>query len=190
MQIPLKFVNSLDINRHILLFYSDPEYAKKIEFQFIENGLAREEHCIYATEEDPTFIKEKMEEYGIRVNDFIKRDLLHIYQTEKPFRHPEGVLAGAKSNFETILKNSKPPYRIVAMLIPDTGTAEAMHTHIRIEREFQDSFEEFNGSVMCPYNIKKLERNKSDNWIRELLDSHHSTIYAPTFEEGGVFNSY
>ncbi|TLY07407.1 MAG: hypothetical protein E6K83_05635 [Thaumarchaeota archaeon] len=165
----------------MLLFYSDPEYAKKIEFQFIENGLAREEHCIYATEEDPTFIKKKMEEFG-RVSDFIKRNLLHIYQTEDPFMHPEGVLAGAKSNFEMILKDSKPPYRIVAMLIPDAGTAEAMCTHIKIEREFQDSFEGFNGSVMCPYNIKKLEQNKSDNWIRELFDSHHSAIYAPTFE--------
>ena len=91
MQIPLKFVNSLDVSRHILLFYSDPEYAKKIEFQFIENGLAREEHCIYATAEDPTFVREKMEEYGIRVNDFIKRE---IFCTSTKLRIRLGIKKG------------------------------------------------------------------------------------------------
>ena len=59
MNVPLRFVNSLDTNKHILLLYNDPEYAKRIEFQFIGNGLAKGEHCVYATEEDPLLSKRK-----------------------------------------------------------------------------------------------------------------------------------
>jgi len=168
--------------------YNDPQYAKRIESQFIGNGLAKGEHCIYTTDEDPAFIKDKMEEHGIKVKDFLDKGLLHIYQTLDPFSHPEGALAGTKSNFEMILKDSKPPYRMVAMLIPDTGTTVAMDVHIKIEKEFHYNFASFNGSVMCPYDIKKLEQNKSHDWIRELLNSHHSAIYASSFEEGGVLN--
>ena len=136
MNVPLRFVDSLDTNKHILLLYKDPEYAKRIEFQFIENGLAKGEHCVYATEEDPVFIKKKMAEHGIKVKDFLEKGLLHIYQTTDPFNHPEGALAGTKNNLEMILKDSKPPYRMVTMLIPDTGTTEAMDVHIKIEKNF------------------------------------------------------
>jgi len=188
MNVPLKFVNSLDTNKHILLLYNDPQYAKRIEFQFIGNGLAKGEHCVYATEEDPALIKKKMKEHGIKVKNFLDRKLLHIYQTSDPFGHPEGALPGTKSNLEMILKDSKPPYRMVAMLIPDTGTTEAMDVHIKIEKEFHYNFASFNGSVMCPYDINKLEQNKSHDWIRELLQSHHSAIYAQSFEKGGVLN--
>ena len=188
MDVPLRFIKNLDTNKHILLLYKDPEYAKRIEFQFIGNGLAKGEHCVYATEEDPAFIKDKMKEHGIEVRDFLDKGLLHIYQTTDPFNHPEGALAGSKSNLETILRNSKPPYRIVAMLIPDTGTTEAMDVHIKIEKDFHNNFASFNGSVMCPYDMKKLEQNKSHDWIRELLNNHHAAIYAPSLEEAGVFN--
>ena len=134
------------------------------------------------------FIKEKMKEHGIEVRGFLDKGLLHIYQTSDPFSHPEGALAGTKSNLEMILKDSKPPYRIVAMIIPDTGTTEAMNVHIKIEKEFHNNFANFNGSVICPYDIKKLQQNKSHDWIRELLNNHRSAIYAQSFEEGGALN--
>ena len=38
-------------------------------------------------------------------------------------------------------------------------------------------------------NLVSREQNKSDNWMKELFDSHHSAIYAPIFEEGEIFNS-
>lgn len=183
----LKFIDAIDTPQHILLFYSDPKYAKRIEFQFIKNGLVRGEHCIYATEEDPSFIKEKMEDYGISVESFLRKNLLHVYQTVDPFSHPDGVLAGARSNLEMILKDARPPFNVVSMIIPDTGTVEAMNAHLSIEKEFHNAFHSFDGSVICPYDIKKMERSKSDGWIKSLFDSHHSAIYAPRQQQGGVF---
>jgi len=72
------------------------------------------------------------------------------------------------------------------MLIPDTGTTETMDVHIKIEKEFHNNFASFDGSMICPYDIKKLEQNKSHDWIRELLDSHHSAIYATSSGDGVI----
>lgn len=96
MDTPLSFIKDLDTHKHILLLYTDPEYAKRIEFQFIEDGLAKGEHCTYATQEDPDFIRAKMEEYGIDTGKFLKKGLLHIRQPSDPSSHPEGILEGAK----------------------------------------------------------------------------------------------
>ena len=182
MDTPHRFLNNLNTNKHILLLYDDPEEAKKIEFQFIDNGLEKGEHCIYATEEDPEFIQEKMEEHGIDVNFFLEKGLLHISQPDDPNNHPEGILAGAKNSLERILKNSTPPYRIVASLIPDTEIPEIIDVHLKIEKEFHANFENFDGSIICPYNIKNLEQNNDSYRIRKLFDSHHSVLYAQSFE--------
>jgi UDP-N-acetylmuramyl pentapeptide synthase len=73
------------------------------------------------------------------------------------------------------------------MVIPDTGTVDAMNAHLRIENEFHNTFHSFNGSVICPYDIRKMERSKSDGWIKSLFDNHHSAIYAPRHQQDGVF---
>lgn len=172
-------VNSfIETNKHVLLLHNNLEQAKTVEFQFIRNGLERNENCIYATQEDPNLIKEKMEEYGIDVKTFLNKGLLHFFKPSNPFSHPEGVLAGVKSTLEYILKGLEPPYRMVAMLIPDTEVTEVIDVHIKIEKEFHANFENFNGSVMCTYDIKNLKQNNDLDRIRELTNSHHSVIYA------------
>jgi hypothetical protein len=178
MDAPLNFIKEPDTHKHILLLYTDPEYAKRIEFQFIENGLAKGEHCTYATQEDPDFIRGRMEKFGIDAGKFIKKGLLHICQPSDPFIHPEGILEGAKKCLEIILKDSKPPFRIVTTIIPDTEITTIIDVHIKIEKEFHANFENFQGSMICPYNVQNLEQHKERNRIQELIDSHHSVIYA------------
>ena len=82
--VPLRFVDSLDTKKHIVLFYDDPGYAQKIEFQFIKNGLLRQESCIYASGEDPHHIIDKMIRYGIDAKEFLERRLLFVYQLDNP----------------------------------------------------------------------------------------------------------
>ena len=183
MDASQNFVNGIDTNKHILLLYNDPQYAKTIEFLFIKNGLVKGEHCIYATQEDPSFIKTKMEEHGIDVKNFLKKGLLHIYRPSDPFSNPDGVLEGAKTSLDLMLKDSTSPYRMITMLIPDTEIAEVIDIHIKIEKEFHANFENFNGSMMCPYNLKNLEQNDSRDRVQELVNSHHSVIYAQPSEK-------
>lgn len=88
--IPTKFIDSLSTRKHIILFYDEIEEAQKIEFRFIKNGLPRGEHCIYATDEDPKLVIDKMTNYGIAVDDFKKKNLLHVYRLNNPFDYPDG----------------------------------------------------------------------------------------------------
>ena len=71
--IPTKFIDSLSARKHIVLFYEEVEEAQKIEFRFIKNGLSKGEHCVYAMDEEPKLVIDKMASYGIVVDDFKKK---------------------------------------------------------------------------------------------------------------------
>lgn len=185
--IPLKFVDSLDTKKHIVLFYDNLEYAQRIEFQFLKKGVERGERCIYAMSDDPKLIKEKMASYGIPVEEYLAKNLLRIYQLNDPFDHHEGPLKGAKKNAEMIMANLNSPFRIVANLFPDEKTDEAISAHLAIEQNFQSTFNTFQGSVICPYNIRNVKEDRRKDWFDGLFDSHHIAIYAPKSGPGGVF---
>ncbi len=184
--VPLKFVEGLDCRKHLVLLYDDPEYARKIEFQFIKKGLGSREHCIYATEEDPGFIMLAMINNGIAVRDYIQNNLLHVYQITDSTESRD-LLSNAKKNLERILSDSKPPYKVVARIVSDISTAEGMSTELKLEHDFHKSFDGFDGTVICPYDITKIENNKNDQVIPSLFKTHHAAIYAPKSRQGGVF---
>lgn len=184
--VPLKFVEELDDRKHLVLLYDDPEYARKIEFQFIKKGLESDEHCIYATEEDPGFIMLAMINNGIAVSDYLQNNLLHIYQITDSTESGD-LLSNAKKNLERILSDSKPPFRVVARIVSDISTAEGMSAELKLEHDFHKSFDGFDGTVICPYDITKIENNKIDQAIPSLFKTHHATIYALKSRQGGVF---
>ena len=185
--VPLRFVDSLDIRKHIVLFYDDPDYAQKIEFQFIKNGLLRQESCIYASEEDPHHIINKMIAYGIEAEEFLKKRLLFVYQLDNPFECPEGPIMGAQSSFKEILSDIRSPFRVVARIVPDVSTLEGMSVELKLEQNFHSTFNNFKGSVICPYHIEKMEATKRKKWFSKLFENHHSAIFAPKDRQGGVF---
>ena len=186
--VPIKFVDSLDTQKHIVLFYDNLEYAQRIEFQFLKNGLERGEHCIYAMSEDPKLVKEKMASYGIPVEEFLTKNLMRIYQLSDPSNDPKGPLKGAQKNAEMIMSDLKAPFRIVSNLFPNEKTDESISAHLAIEHDFQVSFNKFQGSVICPYDIQKVKENRRKDWFDGLLDTHHTAIYAPKSGLGGVFD--
>jgi hypothetical protein len=71
-----------------------------IEFQFVKNGLLKEEHCIITTFEDNIqIIKNEMEDSNIDVEAFKKKNLLHIYQIPDPMNDLERELKGDGENY-------------------------------------------------------------------------------------------
>jgi len=62
-----------------------------------------------------------------------------------------------------------------------------MSVELELECTTHNKFEEFGGSLICPYDISGMEPNKLKQWMEELRASHHAIIYAPRFGEGGVF---
>ena len=186
--VPFRFVDSLDTRKHMVLFYDNPEYAQRIEFQFLKKGLERGQHCIYAMNEDPKFVREKMTRNGILVEDFLAKNLLHVYQINDPFDHPDGPIKGGEQNMRMIMAGSKPPHRVVANVFPNEDTDEAISAHLSLEHDLHHTFDKFQGSLMCPYNIENVKENRHKEWFDGLFDNHHTAIYAPKSGRGGVFD--
>ncbi len=78
----LDFIDNLDttVHRHLVMFYEEPEYAKLVQMRFIDDGLERGECCIYVVhdEQDLLFTRREMIAYGIDVDEYDKRGLLHL----------------------------------------------------------------------------------------------------------------
>jgi hypothetical protein len=183
-----RFINSIHGNRHIMLLYDEPEYARKVEFEFIKNGLDKDEHCIYATEEDPGLIILKMINQGIPVVGSIKKNL-HVYQTTDPFDDASGPTQGCRNSLKRILADAKPPFRIVGRIVPDVGYVDGISLELELEKDTHANFDKFGGSVMCTYNISEIEKSRRKEWVRTLAESHHNLIYATKQGRSGVFKT-
>lgn len=188
---PLKFIDTIDqgsSNRHIVLLYEDPEYARMIEFQFVKNGLLKEEHCIITTFEDNIqVIKNEIEDSNIDVEVFKKKNLLHIYQIPCPMNHPEGELKGMEDIRNRIFTGLKPPYRIVSRA-PEIKTKQQIESDIIIQRTVHFTYGNFSGSVICSYPVDKIEPKMHGKWLVDILQNHHAAIFAPKSGQGIAFN--
>jgi hypothetical protein len=188
---PLKFIDTIDqgsSNRHIVLLYEDPEYARMIEFQFVKNGLLKEEHCIITTFEDNIqVIKNEIEDSNIDVEVFKKKNLLHIYQIPCPMNHPEGELKGMEDIRNRIFTGLKPPYRIVSRA-PEIKTKQQIESDIIIQRTVHFTYGNFSGSVICSYPVDKIEPKMHGKWLVDILQNHHAAIFAPKLGEGIAFD--
>ena len=184
--VPLKFVSSLSGKKHVALLYDDEEHAQKIEFEFLKNGLRRGDSCIYATEMDPGLVILKMINRGLPVRKFLKKKL-HIFQIPRLTDETEIMIKYARKLLEKILGYTRPPYRVVARIVADIGTPEGICAEMTLEREFHSKFADFDGCVICPYDISKLQVHRENKWIRYLFETHHATVYALKSNKGGAF---
>ena len=78
---------------HILLFHEEQQKAEEIEFNFIKTGLDKKQTCFYTTN-DPEKLKDRMEKFGIEINNNIKNGLLNIVQIPKKFEEYEKMIMG------------------------------------------------------------------------------------------------
>lgn len=184
--VPFKYVDSLEPKQHIALFYEESEYARLIEFRFIKHGLENGEYCVYATEEDSGSIILKMLNYGIPLRYFQSRRL-KVYQIHRTCGGRDEIMKKCKKDVEMILSDLPSPFRIVSRIVPDVSTTDGMSVELELECTTHGRFEDFGGSLICPYDISGMENSKRKQWMEELRASHHAVIYAPKFGEGGVF---
>lgn len=184
--IPLRYVDSLEQKQHILLLYEDMEYAKMIEFRFLKNGLANGENCIYVTHEDSGSIVLKFLNYGIPLQYF-QSGKLKVIQIRENCGNGQQMLDQSKEDIELILVNLIPPYRVVGRIVPNISTIDGMTVQLELENKTHSCFDDFRGSIMCTYNMSRIEKTKRKIWMGELRQTHHTVIHATKFGEGGVF---
>lgn len=183
--VPFRYVDSLEQKQHILLLYEDTAYAQMIEFRFIKNGLAIGENCVYVTHEDSGSIVLKFLNYGIPLHCF-QTGKLKVIQLHEQCGNEMQISDKCKKDIEMILASLLPPYRIVGRIVPNISTVEGMTVQMNLESKTHSCFEDFRGSIMCTYDISKIEKTKRKAWIKDLHQTHHTVIHATKFGEGGV----
>lgn len=182
---PLRFIDTIDNGKHIVLFYEDPEYGKRVQFRFINNGLLKRERGIITTvQNDSHLIENAMIDNGIEVEGFKKKGLLHIYQISNPIDHPQGLEKGLEDIKDQILADSKPPYRIVGRC-SELNTRKQIESDTDIQRTVHSTFRGFPGSVMCSYPVDKIRPEKHGQWLIDMLHCHHAAIFS-TFSGHGL----
>ena len=182
------FVDSLDTGKHVVLFYERFEYGLMLQLQFIKNGLLKGEHCVYGTHGDPTYIENQMAYSGINVEEFRRKNLLHIYGIPNAMDDPEGPLKGAEKITKKILADSKPPFRVVSLFIPEVNTETEMQAQLDIERNLHASFSNLQCSWLCPYDPDKIENSMREKFMDGLMRSHHAVVSISNSGSGIAFN--
>ena len=186
---PIKFLDRLEGNNHIVLLYDNQDYADLVISRYFLNGLQKGESCIFFTPDDPKAIEKRLTAKGIDVQKYTKANSLRIFQIEKGDESKRDPLATLKSIREHATSGMKPPYRFVGRTITDTETMEGMRMGMVVEKTGHEHFEEFDNSQLCHYDISCLEPSMKDEWIRALLENHHHVIYASEPDRAVAFET-
>lgn len=182
------FVDSIEIGKHVVLFYEKLEYAFMIQFRFINRGLLRGEHCIYAMHGDTKFIEDQMAYSGINVEEFKRKNLLHVYQIRNAMEDPEGALKGSEKIMSRIFADSKPPFRVVSVFVPEIDSEARMAAGLDIEYNFHSSFSNHQCSWLCPYDIGNIEDSMKDLFMGRVMRNHHAVIVTSKLGLGIAFD--
>lgn len=186
---PIKFLDRMERNNHIVLLYDNEEYADLVISRYLLNGLQKGESCIFFTADKPEIIEERLSAEGIDVNSYKQTNSLRIFRFERSDADEFDALGTLKHVREEATKGMKPPYRFVGRTIMDTGSKEGMKLGLVVEKTGHEHFEEFDNSQLCYYNISGIEQSKRNEWISELLKNHHHVIYASEPDRAVAFET-
>lgn len=186
---PIKFLDRMERNNHIVLLYDNEEYADLVISRYLLNGLQKGESCIFFTADKPEIIEERLSAEGIDVDSYKQTNSLRIFRIERSDADEFDALGTLKHIREEATKGMKPPYRFVGRTIMDTGSKEGMKLGLVVEKTGHEHLEEFDNSQLCYYNISGIEQSKRNEWISELLKNHHYVIYASEPDRAVAFET-
>ena len=186
---PIKFLDQLEGNNHIVLLYDDEKYADVMIARYFMNGLEKGGSCIFFTDEEPRAIEKRLSDQGIDVKKYKKSNSLRIFHTERSDDNKGDVLKTLKTIRAESTKGMKGPFRFVGRTITDIESTQGMLLGMTLEKTGQEHFAEFDNSQLCFYDIRRMERTRRDEWIKGLLESHHQVIYASEPDKAVAFET-
>ncbi|NWG36398.1 MEDS domain-containing protein [Nitrososphaera sp.] len=80
---PVKLLDRLEGNNHIVLLYDRQEYADLIIARYFKNGLEKGESCIFFTADEPGTVERRLAASGIDVERYGKKNMLRIFHIER-----------------------------------------------------------------------------------------------------------
>ena len=160
------------------MLYDNQKRGDSIIVQYFTEGFKEGGSCIFFTDADPAEISRRLVAQGIDVARYEKENRLRIFKIPSSSNAVEDSLKGLKAMTTETTKGMKPPFRFVARTIANIGSVDGMNQGMKLEKIGNDHFDEFDISLLCYYDIRKMERSKRDQWIKGLLENHNSVIYA------------
>ena len=189
---PLKFVDTLSHQQHIVLFYEELEGARIVEYRYLKNGLLKGQEGIHITSDDIDIssIENEMTNNGIDVESFIKKGLLQIRQVSATRNDQDGKIKTFENNAKEILDDLKSSFRprTVVLDVHGVNTEEQIASKLAVEHSYHSSFQSFGGSLLCSYPVKQIEPRRCGKWIEDILQNHHSAIFVTKPGQGISFN--
>lgn len=170
-------------NTHIVFLHEIRSDGEDFEFNFIKKGLEKAEHCCYSTNE-PEEVRRRMSDYGIDVKKYEKRNLLAIFST------PESLEGFSKMAEEQIitLTSSSVPCRFVYSNNFEFDTPDKTNIREKIELFLDDKFSKNTRNTICSYHIARIKQNLANDFMKNLLDSHHFVIIQTKDGKVATFN--
>jgi hypothetical protein len=175
---PMKFIDEMEKNKHILLLYNNQKYAYWVIGRYIHNGFAKGESCIFYTSDRPEIVENQLSAEGIDVSLYKQKNMLRIHEVEKSDDSRQNLPSTLNQIREDDTKDVKLPYRRVGGNITDLQTIYGMKLSLSLEQAGHQHFDEFNYSQICYYDVSKIENTRKPEWISSLLRNHHYVIYA------------
>lgn len=175
---PIKFLDRMEGNNHVVLLYDDSKYADMVIARYLLNGLEKGESCIFFAPDEPEAVEKKLSALGIDVESYKKKNSLRIHRIERSDAGKLDTLATLRRIRDESTRGMKPPYRFVGKTITDTESKEGMRLGLTLEKSGHEHFAEFDCSQLCYYDISGIEPSRRDEWITGLVRNHHHVIYA------------
>jgi hypothetical protein len=175
---PVKFLDRLEGNRHIVMLYDDDRNADLMIARYFQKGLDGGQSCVFFTDHDPKTIERRLSAAGLDVERWKRQSRLRVFPIEASDSSKTDVMATLKAIRAESTKGMEGPFRFVGRTIIDIETIPGMTQGMALEKIGQEHFEEFDNSQLCYYDVRKLERSRREEWVRGLLKSHHQAIYA------------
>lgn len=170
-------------NSHMIFFHEIRSKGEEIEFNFIKNGLKKEERCCYSTNE-PEEIRRRMCDYGIDVESYKKRNLLDIVSIPKSLEE----FSKRIEELMTTWTNSSQLCRFVSSNNFEFDTSYRINTRRKIEQILDDKFSKISSKMICSYHIASIKQSLATDFMKNLLDSHHAVIFQTKDDKVETFN--
>jgi len=161
-----------------MVVYDDVAFGQKIEFEFIKEGLDKNELSIYLTHGDTKPVEKDMLSFGIDLSHYKKKGLFKILNIGNPAEDTVDFLDSIQTLMQKMLPNPETPFRIVGRLLPYVDTETAIAIQVRFEKIFHNSmFDKLKGSILCTYQLSEIKANNQwVKWLEELKENHHAYL--------------
>ena len=100
--------------------------------------------------------------------------MLRVIQIHNTCGGHKEILKKSRKEIANIMTGLVSPFRIVSRIVSDVSTIDGISAELELEHAVHEKFEDFGCSLICPYDISKIEFTRRREWMEVLRENHHA----------------